>query len=980
MAMKTSRIDRYVAAAVWVAFVLLSSEATPAMAAAPANLLARPGFEASEAALKAVWHPLEPGGYEVDRQEKHTGNQSIKLQVVQEGVAKGASYSLSSGGIKAPGTILVSAWSKAKGVTGSKDDAYAIYIDVNYADGTNLHQVTARFEPGTHDWQYASVVVPVRKAVARFSIHLLFRGDHTGTVWFDDVCAAVRQEGVPKYEGSSEAYEIPARVIEMRRRLPGLQEKTATLERLVNDAEAKGIDASALRVSLSVAKVFTPLLVEDASLEVADYPKDMIDFRILGREETLRRIESLALFEADQTEKVLDRAIAEAQAILKSPAGQKKAKQQPKPVTVQNGAFTYDGKPIFLSGILGLAVGGDPKMMDLAKDLGSNLLGPLQISHSCTRGWGQFDDSYFEKHVLPIYREAEPKGFWVSPAMWNYRAPAWLAKIAPDINVEDEDKGWFRDALDLDHPLTSRFETTWFKYAASQLKEASNNFCYSLMGEEWCNPSFRGKYTEPRYEEWLKRKHGDVATLNKAWGTRYKDFREAAGKGSLESKGGHYDWHRFNEDRLTAYNQAQIDGIRQSDPTGLWTCWPAAGCLVSAPVGGFDPKYGRNREDILLQSTVSGWDGGMFPYESGRSTRRLPESHWAKYNLGWRDDMIYYDFAKSLCPEKPVFDPELHSLTSVYHVSPLGVSADYFRTCLWMEHLHGLGAHLFWWWGRKADGSLYMSECLGGLLTQPQLLESWGRTVLELRRLTDYVAIFPQLERKVRILYSEASAIQDPEVYPLRVRDAYEAVYFLDYPAGFITEKMIREGKLADCSLLIVPGAKYVGDETVAKIQEYHETGGRLAIVGKESLTCDEYGNKRDVAGILGKPIQFGSTPEAYSPQLDYLTGSTPEEYAQQFDKAFAEVGIRRPVRCLNKEGKIAWGVEFRAASRDNKTIAYAINLNREAAEILIQTEPAARRAKDLITGLAVSMNRPLVLMPRRPMLLEISDHVAPSK
>ena len=129
---------------------------------------------------------------------------------------------------------------------------------------------------------------------------------------------------MPRYEGSSEAYEIPARVIEMRRRLPGLQEKMATLQRLVNETESKGLDASMPRVSLSVAKVFTPLLAEDASLEVADYPKDMIDFRILGREETLRRIESLAPFEADQTEKVLDRAIEEARTFLKNPAGPKK--------------------------------------------------------------------------------------------------------------------------------------------------------------------------------------------------------------------------------------------------------------------------------------------------------------------------------------------------------------------------------------------------------------------------------------------------------------------------------------------------------------------------------------------------------------------------------------------------------------------------------------------------------------------------------
>ena len=973
MSGKAHGIGTYARPAILSALLLLSIRS--AMAAPPVNLLTKPGFEASESSLKSWWIPFPTGGYEVDRQEKHTGNQSIRLTIAAKGVATGASYTLPASQIKAPCSILFSAWSKAKDVSGTKDDAYAIYIDVAFADGTNLHQVTAPFEPGNHDWQYASVVVPLSKTVARFSLHLLFRGNHTGTVWFDDVCAAVNQEGMAKYEGSPEAYEIPARVIQMRGRLRGLQEKATTLEGLVSEAESKGLDASNLRVSLAVGKTFLPLLVEDASLEVADYPKDMIDFRILGREETLRRIESLAQFEADQTEKVLDRAIEEARKLVKNPAGPKlQPQQQPKPITVANGAFTCDGKPVFLSGILGLSVWGDSKRIDLAKDLGANLLGPLHISHGCTRGWDQFDDSDFEKRVFPFFREAGAKGFWVNPSLWNYRAPAWLAKIAPEIDVEDEHKGWFRDALDLDHPLTARFETMWFKHAASQLKKIANFFCYSLMGEEWCNPSFRGKYTETRYQEWLKQKHGDIAALNKAWGAGHKDFAEAAAKGSLATKGGHYDWYRFNEDRLTNYNQAQIDGIKQSDPSGLWTCWPAAGCLVSAPVGGFDPKYGRNREDIIRQSTVTGWDGGMFPYESGRSTRRLPESQWAKYNLGWRDDMIYYDFAKSLCPEKPIFDPELHSLTSVYHIAPPGVSADYFRTCLWMEHLHGLGAHLFWWWGRKADGTMYMSECLGGLLTQPELLESWGRTALELRKFTEYVTLFPQLERKVRILYSEASAIQEPEAYPRQVRDAFEAVYFLDYPAGFITEKMIQEGKLAQCSLLIVPAAKYVNAETVAKIRDYQQTGGRLMIVDKESLTCDEYGNKRDIASILRKPMQGGSTPEEYAPQIEYLTGSTPEEYAPQFDKAFEEVGIRRTVRCLDKQGKTAWGVELRTAVKDDRTFVYAVNLLREPVEVVLQTKPGPRSAKELLTGQGTRTGVPLILAPRKPTLLELGD------
>ena len=132
MSVKTRGIGKCVGSAVWLALLSLLSVANSATAEPPANLLARPGFEAAEAALKTTWYPFEAGGY------------------------------------------------------------------VNY-------------------------------------------------------------------EGSSEAYEIPARVIEMRRRLPGLLEKTATLEGLVNEAESKGLDASLLRVSLSVAKVFTPLLAEDAS-------------------------------------------------------------------------------------------------------------------------------------------------------------------------------------------------------------------------------------------------------------------------------------------------------------------------------------------------------------------------------------------------------------------------------------------------------------------------------------------------------------------------------------------------------------------------------------------------------------------------------------------------------------------------------------------------------------------------------------------
>ena len=106
-------------------------------------------------------------------------------------------------------------------------------------------------------------------------------------------------------------------------------------------------------------------------------------------------------------------------------------------------------------------------------------------------------------------------------------------------------------------------------------------------------------------------------------------------------------------------------------------------------------------------------------------------------------------------------------------MTPIGISPDYFRTTFWMEHLHGMSGHLFWWWGRNINGGPN-GEFLGGLMTQPQLVDIWGKTVLEMRRLIDYITLFPQLERKVRILYSEPSSIQDKAIYTDELNRVYE--------------------------------------------------------------------------------------------------------------------------------------------------------------------------------------------------------------
>ena len=737
-----------------------------------------------------------------------------------------------------------------------------------------------------------------------------------------------------------------------------IREKISTLEDLINKAETKKIDVAYQRVTLTIAKLFDQLIPGDAVRKVEDYPTDRKFYKILGREETLRRIHTLSDFEVKETKRILDKAITDIKKIIDHPYLQIKIPvSRISKISVKNGTFYNGDRPVFLSGFRAAPL--THEALDIQRDLGCNLVRSVIIySPRLSVGRDKFNDAYFQNRIFSEYKIAKEKGFCLAPKIYLGGTPSWLADLAPEIALK-RGEGWFRDFPDVDHPLTEKYIKSVVRHAVSKVKDTPYHLCYMLMGEEHCVADFRGEYTAERYINWLREKHKDIDGLNQAWHTDYKDFRQAADKKSLDTKAGHYDWHSFNQHRLVTFNQWQIDGIRSVEPEAQIICWPPAGGLVSSPVGGFSVHFGVNWEDIINQVSVVGWDGCIFPRESKEAQKHWPPSQWQKYSMGWRDQLIYYDFAKSVAPHKPIFDPEWHTITRFRHISPFGLSADFLRTALWMEHLHGLSANLTWVWGRKQNKPKFV-EFLGGLLTQPQLLESWGRTTLELRRLTNYIVLFPRLERKVRILYSEPSTIHDEEKYTDELSELYEALYFLDYPVGFITENMIKKGKLEDCSLLIIPNARFVNEKAVAAIRKYQKKGGTVVITGKYSLKYNEYGAERNISDFLKKNI--------------YLTDSAAEEYAVQLDKIMDEVGIERSVRLLDKEGKNAWGVELRSADKDGRKIVYLINLNRHEVNVTLKTKKQIRQVKDLVSNKMVQLKDTFVLKPRKLMLLELKD------
>jgi len=80
--------------------------------------------------------------------------------------------------------LTLSGWSKAAGVSGTKNNDYALYVDVAYTDGTSLYGQCAQFSTGTHDWEYSAYTIRPAKPIRQLSFYCLFRS-HSGEVWFD---------------------------------------------------------------------------------------------------------------------------------------------------------------------------------------------------------------------------------------------------------------------------------------------------------------------------------------------------------------------------------------------------------------------------------------------------------------------------------------------------------------------------------------------------------------------------------------------------------------------------------------------------------------------------------------------------------------------------------------------------------------------------------------------------------------------------
>jgi len=467
--------------------------------------------------------------------------------------------------------------------------------------------------------------------------------------------------------------------------------------------------------------------------------------------------------------------------------------------------------------------------------------------------------------------------------------------------------------------------------------------------------------TMNKYGAWLEAKYGTIGALNATYGSAYATFAAAQAGMTMPISTGRqggpvwYDWCRFNMDRINGWFSFLKAGVQSNDPAASPVTIKSLGTELVSPWrdDGIDMEFLANLQDVPGADLVT-TPQGMQNINIGTSLA------WTNsYALDWRIQSMTLDFYKSLCPDKAYFDSEWHGLSGGW--IDLSMDRHYVRAALWLGFIHGMGAIQAWVWGRNDDGSFSASagSIAGQLLSQPTVLDAFGRTLKELNAHASEATDLVNQSRNFMIYYCEEAAIQNASYVP-QMTDLYEALKLLNLRVGFCTPSTVVTLSTAS-QTVIVPPTTFISSNSLAALQTFSLAGGHIVTVNgtTQSFLETELGQTRS-----GGP---GFTPYAS------VTYGAVTNMANALASALAPLVPASPVivGITDTNGNSAYGALVKEAvdPQSGNVIVSLINVSKDSRMVSLQTPGKLTRFRNLITQQTVGAN--ITMAPDDVLLLQ---------
>lgn len=317
------------------------------------------------------------------------------------------------------------------------------------------------------------------------------------------------------------------------------------------------------------------------------------------------------------------------------------------------------------------------------------------------------------------------------------------------------------------------------------------------------------------WQEFLEVKYTDIQALNNLYGTEYENFSDIAMPAEKTTSPIYVDYREFNRQVLSEWHKNLNDYCTEEMPE-----IPVHSKLIQLARN--YQNYQENGVDFEAISQITGLagcDGTSVPFNSKNSIT-------AKTML--------YEYLSDIS-NKPVMDSESHVLSDVYSYNNL--AADHIYTDLWQGAIHGRTSALIWKWDRP---SYTTDNPYRSVLYRPKSVEKIGKANYDLNRLAKEVYKFVNNESDVAILYSDINWVYD-DLWMSNLYESYYALVTSGCKPDFVTEDTISQAM--DKKMIVVPGVKYISQQTLDLLNQYVLNDGILIFIGNDNIKYDEYGN-----------------------------------------------------------------------------------------------------------------------------------------
>ncbi len=703
-------------------------------------------------------------------------------------------------------------------------------------------------------------------------------------------------------------------VSEIQAKIDVLVSHTQTLSNLFAKIEAKGLDTAYPRAFLTLHDMFVPRCNED-----------------LKRGDSARVLRNCA-----HLEKMFEEHKAYMEAVLKKPSKQLllPARVTPDRLQIKNGYWSADGRPVFLWGPCFFWY--MRQNVRQVGELGFNSVCPEiplnKLSNTNQEVVAQMKD-WYDMGLLVNASMSVPD---LQLTGRDVRVSKIL-KEHPDLANVDQNN--FLPFL-VQHPVARAAIADGFQKSIGFWRDFPGVRSYWLWNEPWylnyseqTRRDFISQYLKPRYQT--------IDALNKRWKSQYASFDEIQLTKDPDpaNTAPWYDFQQFRDMLLADFFGFLNTTAKSIDPSR-----PTHTKFMASSLHSF------NIEKLQAPYDIAGHDG----------------------NNGDRD-IIFLDYCRSLYPEKPLVDTEVH----IWYGGKTMVDL-----VAWRLALHGLADGNWWCWTANSG----FSDSLGNAESMHALTVSG----LDLQRLFHpYMYALNTKPATVATLFPDVVERRgDLKLVRLR-HEVAPGQYSLGVRPFYVTESRIAQGELAKHKLLVTADADHVKDSTYQGTVNFVKDGG-LVITLRGSFARNEYGDARDTSELIkpagGEPFCEGARiyplgkgrvividslevlPDVVTDGGQCLAGGPNEEnlrrrpvHQRVLAKALADLGLEDPVRITAKKEAAAdpqalFGLDWRCAEVDGAYVLCVLTVGKsDFSGVELATKGRIRSITDLIRNEEVS-------------------------